>query len=37
MAIERWGVHDHLSFMQQLGALTAKQAACVTFAVLGPG
>ena len=29
-AIERWGVHDHLSFMQQLGALTASPREAVS-------
>jgi predicted ester cyclase len=28
-AVEHWGVHDHLSFMQQLGAMPARPAAAV--------
>ncbi len=29
-AVEHWGVHDHLSFMQQIGALPAPPRAVVT-------
>lgn len=28
-AVEHWGVHDHLSFMQQLGAMRARADAAV--------
>jgi predicted ester cyclase len=29
-AVEHWGVHDHLSFMHQLGAMPARPAAAVS-------
>jgi predicted ester cyclase len=29
-AVEHWGVHDHLSFMQQLGAVAAPPAAAAS-------
>jgi predicted ester cyclase len=29
-AVEHWGVHDHLSFMSQLGAMPPRSAAAVS-------